>query len=363
MGADIETPEKSRAEPPAVRRSETAAETPPLDPLRHLLDDDSLLADVLNNSPIPIFIKSRVDTFVFANRAFLTAMRRTQSEVLGRSSEDLLGARVAQHSRNDDELTLSTGEVVHRQETVWLTDGVEHTFKVVKFPVRDSEGNVLGVCGLTLDVSDSISSERIRVAERERIALEIHDDAVQVMAATALRLDALQRSLVNEKQRETLRDIQEGVTEATERLRGVLSDLYTRLPQRDLRLAIENLACSLRDQHGISLTLTNGLTENPEEKISTLIFDLLKEALQNVAKHAKATGVEVLLARRPDGIQLSVSDDGVGFEPTESPDGHLGLTSMRSRVTSAGGRFDIQSSTAGTCIEIWLPEPAESRPI
>ena len=359
-------PEKRQAEPPAGRRSEPAAETPPPPPpgsLRHPLDDGSLLADVLNNAPIPIFIKSREDTFVFANQAFLTAVRRTQSEVLGRSSEDLLGALVAQHSRHDDEVTLTTGEVINRQETVWLPDGIEHAFKVVKFPVRDSEGNAVGVCGLTLDVSDSISSERARVAERERIALELHDDAVQVMAATALRLNALRRSLVNEKQRETLRDIQEGVTEVTERLRGILSDLYTRLPQRDLRLAIENLTSSLRDQHGLSFTFTNGLAQNPEEKMSTLIFDLLKETLQNVAKHAKATGVEVVLAQRHDGIQLSVVDDGVGFEPTESPEGHLGLTSMRSRVTAAGGRFGVQSSTAGTCIEFWLPEPAENGPM
>ena len=356
-------PEKRQQEPPETRRSEPLAQTPSPDALRHRLDDGSLLADVLNNSPIPIFIKSREGLFVFANQAFLTTMRRTESEVLGRSTEEVLGPRVALHSRHDDEATLSTGEVINRLANVWLPDGMEHTFKVVKFPVRDSEGNALGVCELTLDVSDSLSSERVRVGERERISLEIHDDAVQVMAATALRLDALQRSLGNQKQRETLRAIQEGVQQATDRLRGILSDLYARLPQRDLRLAIENLATSLRDEHGLSFTFTNGLAENPEEKMSALIFDFLKEALQNVIKHAKASEVEVLLAGRPDGIYLTVADDGVGFHEKESPEGHLGLTSMRSRVTAVGGRFNLQSSSAGTCIEVWLPGAAASEPI
>ena len=353
-------PERSQAEPPAGRGSETVEEAPPPDSLRHLLDDGSLLADVLENAPIPIFIKSREDIFVFANQAYLTAVGRTLPEVLGRNSEDLLGARVARHSRHDDQRAIWTGKVVNRQETVWLPDGLGHTFKIVKFPVRDSKGNALGVCGLTLDVSNSINSERVRVAERERIALEIHDDAVQVMAATALRLGALQRSVEDEKQRETLRDIQAGVTESVERLRGVLSDLYSRLPQRDLWLAIENLAASLRDQHGLSFTFRNGLAENPEERTSALIIALLKEALQNVAKHAKASGVEVSLGRRSDGIHLSVADDGVGFQGAESPDGHLGLTSMRSRVNAVGGRFDLTSSSTGTCIEVWLPEPFEA---
>jgi signal transduction histidine kinase len=80
-------------------------------------------------------------------------------------------------------------------------------------------------------------------------------------------------------------------------------------------------------------------------------------ALRNVARHARAQGVEVLLRGMDGGVQLAVHDDGIGFDPRAEKDRPtLGLASMDERVHLAGGELDIESAPGhGTTIVAWVP--------
>jgi signal transduction histidine kinase len=100
------------------------------------------------------------------------------------------------------------------------------------------------------------------------------------------------------------------------------------------------------------------LTDEPPEKIRTVAYRIVAEALANVQRHSHASDVQVLLTERDGGLLVRVRDDGVGI-PAETLEGgrpgHLGLTSMRERAEAAGGWSRIDSGPAGTTVEAWLP--------
>lgn len=316
----------------------------------------TLLESVLANSPIPTFIKNREGEYVYVNQAWVETMGRTQEEALGRTDEDFFSPKDATACREGDLLAMSSGEAVHRLESVRLPTGKDHPFSTVKFPVRDSEGEIIGICGLASDISDPIRAERARADERERLALEIHDDSLQVMAAVALRLDAFERLLSTPEQRESLSDLRETIGDSIERLRRLMLDLDSPTLEDSLGAAIEESLTDLCREVELNCTFVNKLKSEPDTLVTATVFRIAREAIFNVVKHASASHVQVELDQSERGIRLSVTDDGVGFEVRESPEGHLGLSSMRSRAQRAGGRWSLESSPGkGTRIEVWLP--------
>ena len=94
--------------------------------------------------------------------------------------------------------------------------------------------------------------------------------------------------------------------------------------------------------------------------IEDVIFRVTQEALGNAAKYAKASSVSVTLVQGRQHISLSISDDGIGFDPATSQSGeHFGIIGMRERVTAVGGHFSIDSKAAGTTIETTIPVKGE----
>lgn len=84
-------------------------------------------------------------------------------------------------------------------------------------------------------------------------------------------------------------------------------------------------------------------------------YRFVMEALHNVVKHARATTFTVLIEKVPHGIRLEVSDDGIGFDPSQVGEGHVGLESMRERVSGLGCTLVINSKVGeGTCLQAAL---------
>jgi signal transduction histidine kinase len=87
------------------------------------------------------------------------------------------------------------------------------------------------------------------------------------------------------------------------------------------------------------------------------LFRVTQEAMRNVARHARASAVEVTLRCLDDGLQLAIRDNGAGFDPSRKRERvSLGLASMRERVHLLGGELDIESAPGhGTTIVAWVP--------
>jgi PAS domain S-box-containing protein len=201
--------------------------------------------------------------------------------------------------------------------------------------------------------------------ERQRIAADIHDDSIQIMAAVAMRVVMLRRRLQDERLVEEFNELEETVELSISRLRHLLFELRPAALDREglgaaLRLHLEQT----KKETGLAYSLNNRLVNEPNVEGRTILYRIAQEALANVRKHARAQLVEVQLEERDHGFLVRVRDDGRGFQGAvaePSRPGHLGLSAMRERAEMAGGWLRIESAPGtGTTVEFWVPEDAST---
>jgi len=200
--------------------------------------------------------------------------------------------------------------------------------------------------------------------ERLRIASDIHDDTIQAMTATSLRMQQLRRHLSEPDQIEMLSRLEEAVRESIVRLRRLMFDLRpASLDRSGLAAALRELLERLHEETHLTFTLENHVSSEPVGGIRTAFYRIAQEALFNVKKHAAATRVDIELRSVGAGCRVRIQDDGRGFdvEATDSRPGHLGLVSMRERAKIAGGWWLVRSpAEGGTVVEFWLPFEVEA---
>jgi signal transduction histidine kinase len=121
--------------------------------------------------------------------------------------------------------------------------------------------------------------------------------------------------------------------------------------------ALERLVHTYRQHTAlpVHLEIQLGDVRLPSE-VETTLYRMVQEALTNVAKHADASAVSILLTRRPSSVALVVEDDGTGFELDGVRDGGLGLSGMRERVALVGGRLRVEAAPGkGTTLAAEVP--------
>lgn len=124
--------------------------------------------EILDNSTAVIFVKDRDGRYLLVNRRFLQIVGRPAAEILGHPESDILPQAVAEAFRENDRLVLEGGEPVEFEETFSLPDG-EHSFISLKFPMRDADGRIYAVCGISTDIT---ARKRIEEALR-KVALDV----------------------------------------------------------------------------------------------------------------------------------------------------------------------------------------------
>jgi signal transduction histidine kinase len=194
--------------------------------------------------------------------------------------------------------------------------------------------------------------------ERVRIANDIHDESVPLLAALELRLSVLGQSdaAADPAVRTTLDEMQTTLTRAVTGLRDLLFELDDDGAD-DLLEAMREAADQILLPCGVTWELAvDGEVQLPRlERLQVL--RVLKEALVNVRKHARARSVRIAVRGRPDGVEVSVADDGVGLPGTlvRRP-GHRGLSSMRHRAEVSGGWLQVEPGAGGgTTVRFAVP--------
>jgi two-component system NarL family sensor kinase len=135
-------------------------------------------------------------------------------------------------------------------------------------------------------------------------------------------------------------------------LRAITSELYPPdLEQLGLKTALERLVEPLQER-GLTVRLLIPGDGALDRGSSALLYRVAREALSNCAKHSGATSVMLSLRTDPHGSEISISDNGAGFDKTQgSPDGHLGLRILKDTIQEAGGALEILSVPgAGTTV-------------
>jgi signal transduction histidine kinase len=216
-------------------------------------------------------------------------------------------------------------------------------------------------------LAQSVQADRLRSslasaeAERGRWARELHDETLQglgglrVLLSSVLRLDDLPAA------QQAVREAMVHIEHEIENLRAIITELRpAALDQLGLRTAIEALLDRHREQSGFQIDGELALPDvgaaevRLDAETESTAYRLVQEALTNVAKHAGAKSVRVVVRGETDELLIEVKDDGAGFDPDAATDG-FGLKGMGERVSLAGGELSISSGEQGTVITARLP--------
>lgn len=203
--------------------------------------------------------------------------------------------------------------------------------------------------------------------ERQRLARELHDSVSQALYGIALGARTA-RALAgqgSDQLAEPLDYILSLAQAAMTEMRSLIFELRPEsLANEGLVAALDKRVAVLRARH--QLLVHAALCAEPAIglQLKETLYRIAQEALHNAVKHAHANEVELSLTM-VDGrhVELEISDDGVGFEPSRARPGHLGLQSMRERAATHDGTFELRTGPGtGTLIRVRLPVPDPSDP-
>ena len=243
------------------------------------------------------------------------------------------------------------------------------TFESHYSPVRDESGDVVGLIGVSTDITERKQAEKTMrdlaiVEERNRMAREIHDTLAQGFTGIVLQLEAAEQAL-EDGSADIEGHIGSAKSLARENLQEARRSVWDLLPksleERSLDDAIRHTVDSWSDQghETTSFALLGEPRELPPE-VQTALLRICQESLTNVRRHAGATEVKVELKSRPNEAYLRVQDNGEGFDPegvkATGEHGGFGLAGMEQRANILGGTLSVQSRRGeGTLVEVKIP--------
>ena len=197
--------------------------------------------------------------------------------------------------------------------------------------------------------------------ERKRIARELHDDTAQTLAALLIRLRIARSEADPAARDDALDHFREEVGEALERIRRFARGLRPpALEELGVAAALESHVRSLSESIGIPIRIeTHPIDGRLSPDAELAFYRIAQEAISNAVRHANPERVQVRIGEDADGVTLSVSDDGSGFDlraVTAREDGGLGLFGMNERAAYFGGQVNIDSEPGvGTTVRATIP--------
>jgi signal transduction histidine kinase len=226
--------------------------------------------------------------------------------------------------------------------------------------------NFAARAAVAVDLSRRVQRDALRRAleaqelERRRLSRELHDETGQQLTSILLGLRTVESAKSAEEMREAAAALREQIIQTLQDVRRLAVDLRpSALDDFGLLAALRRLGDGFSEQTGITVEIQERLPEGrlPAD-LETMFYRIAQEALTNVAKHARARHVSMLLMMRDGYAALVIEDDGVGFVPGRARDDALGLRGMRERVALVGGRLEIESSPgAGSAFRVEVPLP------
>ena len=315
---------------------------------------DVFLGVTLPNVPLWMGLSNRMFSLTAIWFPVVYAFQRRKSEEALRNAHNELEIRVEARTR---ELALVNqalvGEIEERMETEQSLRASESSLKVSQEELRQSREELRALAGLLLTAQEE---------ERRRIARDLHDDVNQRLAMLAMDLRRIEKGEAGD-----LADIGGMVRSITGRLTAVSDDVRQMayrfhpsiLDDLGLTKAVRRLVDDFSASTGVEAVYVHHDSLSPiPTDLATCVYRIAQESLNNVARHAKATEVEVELICDEGMITLSVRDNGVGFDAVNASQGRgrLGLLSMKERVRLVRGTLNVSSSPGGgTHIDVGVP--------
>jgi signal transduction histidine kinase len=198
--------------------------------------------------------------------------------------------------------------------------------------------------------------------ERRRIARDLHDDVNQRLALLMLDLQAVDRQIgaSSTAAQDGVRSVLKGLEELSDDVRYMAYRFHPSiLDDLGLKAALQRLLDDFSSRTGVKTLFVHQPLENQLDKTaSTALYRVVQECLSNIARHAKASRVEVEVTVEEEGVVVVVRDDGRGFDQlaVDRVEGGLGLLNMRERLLAVQGSCEIESSPGrGTTVSMYVP--------
>jgi signal transduction histidine kinase len=216
--------------------------------------------------------------------------------------------------------------------------------------------------------AQSVERDRLRRSlqaaedERRRWARELHDDTLQALGGLRVLLSSARRTEDPNVFRQAIDTAVRQIGEEIAGLRALITELRpASLDELGLGSAVDALVERMRLVHGLQIETTFDLdresgrtTQRLDPELETAVYRIIQESLTNAARHARADRVDVSVIQRGGEVNLTIADDGQGFDEDVPSEG-FGLTGMRERVTLANGRLELSSSPEGTVVTVSVP--------
>lgn len=213
----------------------------------------------------------------------------------------------------------------------------------------------------TLALELSLVQER----ERRRIAIDLHDHIGQNLAISKMKLAAVREVSRDANILEPLNEIYSLIVQTIQDARSLVFELSPPvLYELGFEAGVEWLAESIQNEHGIMVECVHDRAMSPlDEDLKIVLYQIVRELLLNIVKHALASKVTVSIAHQKGLILIRVEDNGVGFNPAlithnRGMRNGFGLFSIRERMNYLGGELEIESDgRSGTKIVLRVPLP------
>lgn len=315
----------------------------------------ALTRSLLEACPDAVELVAPDGTIIYANEAAAKRHATSVAELLGSNIWTLYPPGPAVHRKTVANQVMNSGQPV--QFTDRHGDGWDD---VAICPIRGQNGAVEYIAFYTRDITRQIKAEEgLKVMtlqlltyqedERRRIAQDLHDDIGQSMIALILNLKAIHGEIASGRIEELGDHIHETIRTVEEMMRHVRQVFYELRPPSFITLplakVLESLCSSVALSTGLRVVLSSQEQMPPIPNVqATVLYRLVQEGMNNVIKHAQATSIWVNLEYAEGEFNISLEDDGQGFDPSQDPNHGMGLQGLRERFSMLSGNFDIESA-------------------
>jgi PAS domain S-box-containing protein len=288
----------------------------------------------------------------------ITSVNKVGEQLLGRSREQIIGRGVVEFVAEEQRdavkqwlAGVATGAELPSADWDFVNAGAQRVRLEISARLMEQARREPEVESIARDITERKGLEReiLEISNREqrRIGHDLHDGVCQQLAAIAYRLDILgdqlqAKGVVESSETERIGAL---LNDAVQQTRGVARGLFpVQLDESGLAPALEELADNVSSLFRIQCRFDGADPLPAADKSSALhLYYIAQEAVSNAIKHGKATDVTISLARAGDRLQLTILDNGSGFQLPAVGSAGMGLRIMRYRARMIGGTLEIKS--------------------
>ena len=343
---------------------------------------------VADRAPVMIWTARPDTTLDFLNHTCVEFTGRPLEQLLNEGWLDTVHPEDMDRCRQTYEPAFEARQPFFMEYRVRHADGSYRWLLGTGVPKYGADGSFAGYIGCDVDITERRNAEdRIRESqtalalshqetqhlagrlieaqdtERARIARDLHDDVSQQLAGVSIAFSGLKQRLgeysVREELQQELVALQQQTLTLARNVRQLSHDLHpTVLRHLGLERALTSYCGELQRSHGVVMRCdADGDFASVAPEAGLCLYRIAQEALRNVVAHAGASRADVRLFRRDDDAEITISDDGRGFDVNDPERCKgLGLVSITERAKIAGGTISIQTVlNQGTCVHATIP--------